>query len=825
MRRYRRIVWLLLVLGTGLWLSLPVFFAHVQQWLKHLQTDDWNTLSATVRNSLSYPVTDRQWLSFAIPEGSQQLRIITNAHIQPSQALTPNPDWTYALRYELLDHNGVVLTNGLYRHHSTLTAYKDQSGKLVYNNYYANRNILPLDGRLILLGMQPVKAARFLRVRLEAGDGVIKEAALRVYIPTKISEHQLANVWLRMSQEQKDNLAGNSIYPASLLSDEEKANLLKHQWQAVGPQGIDGKDYQTMTLYTRDDKEIGAFGDDKPLLAAGLQADAMHYGVIALPEGGGRLSLAFKALDGSALTSAVAADLQWFGRGTDRRWRHNAVWTASSNRLDYRLDGGLLVIKPTSPIIINAYLSTATEAERDISDASTAIKTYLADAGVDYNIVHYQQQPTALRVDVRRLLIAGATPLPQSLHYQCLNARQQVVADGELSALAQASLFDRVGAIIEPQNISDPVSYYFNLPAEVTGFRLLANTPDFLVNAYNQPVGFTKRQKVPEDAYIATDTQDARLTWFPLRAQNDDSLARQLRVQWLNGQYRPPEDDPDVLAGRYVWRDYMPQGETAARYLLTEYSGDAPRTDALASVYCALPVNQDLSVSLAALTGLRSVSPELIYLRDDGGPFSAELWMHRHKALALNLMGRQGIIRLSETALGDRPLRLNTDSGGRWLMNYQAQCHGQRYLKRRVFALNAGAGLDFVVQHGAIDEVLSARWYSPLNTVERSQIKVDIDAMTAVSPAVVSTTWTNRKQLYDIRPLPSKAMPVLHTQGQALSNGELFAIPLNSDLPAGEYRIHIALAKGSPGYVMLSQTLPGVHDQRRFYLESGLEIQ
>lgn len=826
MRRYGRYCLVLVFIVAFAWLSLPVFFSQVQAWFKHFQAADLLTLSATASNSLVYPVKPKQWLKFELPEDSLQLRIITNAHIRRSEALTLNPNWAYAIHYELLDKKGAVLATGVCHQYSHLTTYKDAQGGLVYSNYYSNKELVPLDGRLILLGLQGIKGAAFVRLSLETNNPAIIETAVRVYIPIKISEHQLASSWLRMSQAQKDNLTKNIIYPASLLSETEKTNLLKHQWQAIGPMGIEGKNYKTLTLYTLKDKEQDR--QDELMLAPGLQADAQHYGVIPIPEHGGQVTLTFKALDGSALAAPEAINLQWFGRSKEQRWQQNATWSKDSGSLNYNLEGGLLVIRPSAPVIVNVFLTTATETKHDITDALLSIKTYIASFGVDFAVLNYHQQPAALRIDVRRLLTTSQAPQQEHVRYQWLNAKRQIIASGELSALEQPSLFDRVGNITDPNNVSDPISYYFHLPAQVTGLRLLSSDPALLISAYNQPYGFTKWQRIPEDAYVANDaTKDAldlQLTWFPLRAINDKSLTQQQAVQWLSGQYHPPEDNPDILAGQYLWQDYIPQANVAARYLLTDYTGDEPRTDALANVYCDLAVNRDTHVTLSAFGGLRSISPELVFLRADESPFNADVYVNQQKTLTMNLIGQQGIMHLPETALGNQRIRLNTNSGGRWLMNYQAQCAGQKYLKRRVFTLNAGSALDFMVQHAPEDEVFSARLYSPNNTVDRSQIKVDIEAMTATVPtATVSTNWTYKNRLYDVRPLPAKAMPILYAQGQAVTNGERFSIPLNSDLPAGAYRIRIALAKGAAGYIMLSQIKAGVHEQRRFYRESQLE--
>ena len=89
-----------------------------------------------------------------------------------------------------------------------------------------------------------------------------------------------------MSQEQRTRLAKSSIYPEFLLSDAEKVNLLNHQWHGIGPLGIEGTDYQTQTLYSRDDASLEPVNEDKQITAPGLVIDAQHYGVIPLPEQG-----------------------------------------------------------------------------------------------------------------------------------------------------------------------------------------------------------------------------------------------------------------------------------------------------------------------------------------------------------------------------------------------------------------------------------------------------------------------------------------------------------------------------------------------------------
>ena len=468
-------------------------------------------------------------------------------------------------------------------------------------------------------------------------------------------------------------------------------------------------------------------------------------------------------------------------------------------------------------------MTTTTEPKHEITDALLSIKTYKASFGIDFGVLHYQNQAAALRIDVRKLLTSNPSP-QQAIHYQLLDAKQQIIGSGDLTTLNTASLFDRLDTILDGINVSDPTTYYFHLPARVSQLRLFADSPDLLVSAYNQPYGHSKLQRIPEDAYFAdNDTRDQQLAWFPLRALNDENLTLQQAIQWISGQYRSPEDNPDVLAGDYLWQDFIPEGESAGRYLLTDYAGNEPRNDALANIYCTLPPNQTVQIKLDAVTGLHSVAPELLYLRPTPSPFTADMFFNQQKIETIDSMGKQGFMYLPQLPLGDYELRLQTQSGGNWYMNHQTQCTGQRFLKRRVFALNPTTPLDFIVEHSAADEVFSAHVYSASNTSERSQINVDIQSLNATAnKAMLASTWTYQHRAYDIRPLPNNAMPILYSQGQTMSNGERFAIPINADLPAGTYRLRLSLAKGAAGYITLSQIKAGKYDQRRFYREIPL---
>ncbi|NOT10432.1 MAG: hypothetical protein HOP23_01115 [Methylococcaceae bacterium] len=836
MRRYQRLLILSIILVALAWQYLPVFFVTSQAWLRYFQSSNLSTLPTSINTSKVYTIRPKQWLQFAIPEGSQKLRIITNAHIDHTPSTSPAAEWQYALHYQTLRKDGSIIEDSVYYHNAHLTAYKGEKGNIFYGNYYADSSFIPLDGRLTLLGMQSLKETAFLRLSLETDNADIIETAVRVYAPAKVADHKLGKLWFRMSQVQKDYLVNASVYPSTLLSETEKINFLKNQWTPVGPLGIEGKNYRSQTLYILKDIELGRL--DELIIPSGLQADNEHPVVIPIPEKGGKLSLQLKAIDSTTVTTELPIDLHWYGRAAKEQWQDHAVWKKDSDNLSYTVKGGWLEISPSSRVIINAFLENESGEKIDISPKPLATKTYFSADPVDFNLFHFKQQHAAIRIDIRQILAKGENPQQTEVDYQWLNQQSKIIAGGKLAALEQPSRYDQLSGVTEPMSVSDPKSYYLHIPANVTRLRLKSTKRNVLVNVYNQPFGFTKTHRIPEDIYVDNDREDWQLSWFPLKAINDKELSQRQSIQWINGQYRPPTDTSALLAADYLWQDYVPQANVEARYILINYVASELREEALPSIYCQMPVGHEFSANIKAYGGLRSVSPEFIYLRSNKGEFDFKLFIDQQKKIAGNSIGLQGNIHAPEIPAGHHQISLNSNGGGRWFMNYNAQCSGGRYIKRRVFALpspvvsasqkNANnAELIFMVNHQHLqDEILSARFYSPNNALERSQITVKIEPVTqnAAMPAVLNN-WTYTNRLYDIRPMQDTPMPILYTQGQTMKTTEFFVIPFNSDLPGGDYRIHIALKNGPSGYIALSQVKAGLYEQRRFFRETNVAAQ
>ena len=83
------------------------------------------------------------------------------------------------------------------------------------------------------------------RVEVEAldTDSAMLGVDLRLY------EQQPALAFRRLSRREQRKLAAANAFPIDMLTREEMSYLARNHWRPVGPQGIEGRDYEAFVLY------------------------------------------------------------------------------------------------------------------------------------------------------------------------------------------------------------------------------------------------------------------------------------------------------------------------------------------------------------------------------------------------------------------------------------------------------------------------------------------------------------------------------------------------------------------------------------------------
>ncbi|MCF7970136.1 MAG: hypothetical protein K9L22_03095 [Methylococcaceae bacterium] len=827
MRRYYRVILVGLLLIASLVWGLPLAWQQVLNEFQQYKKIKVHGREESVSSSFVYQMSADKWVTFNIPENSQQLRLISNLNIKPlaiprTTAGELDQHWQYAVHYQLLDRQNRVLSEQRYHKSTRLTRYQDEQGLQFHGNYYYDSDLIPLDGRLAILSLKAFPTAVTIQLRLETLEPQVTDAVLRIYVPAKVAEHRIGTLWLRMNDKQKQALASDSVYPATLLKENEKLNLLRHQWRPLGPQGVLGRDYQARTLYALSD--VGYEALEGQNYSTGLVVDAQQHLVIPIAGQGGRVFLDLKSLDQTSPDN-VNISVRWFGARLQDRWQQEILLRGADTPIELPVQAGLLEVSSSAPLVLKAFLQEQSGAKKqEITPQLATAFSYYADSGLDYKIRHIDHQPAALRIDLRRITANTMAVQPAGIYYQYLDAQHQVLQQGELSAPTGISLYDRNKASDTPVQISDPQRYYFKLPDAVKYLRISAIQHDVLVSLYNQPLNILKQVSIPKLITMESDAPTSDLpSWFAMKPENAQSLMLNKLVQAMNVQPRPPVDDPYLVEGLYLWEDYLPERRVEARYILVPYEGTASREETLASLYCSLPVKQSFTARLQAHGAVRALNPELIFIRPREQAFDFSISQNQQYWVQAAAKGKQGVYYLPEINAGLHSLKLESSEPATWLMNFIADCHGAQYLKRRAFSLKAKRKLVFNVQHQAgFNETFSAKIFTVSGGTQHSKIKVNIIPVKANMAASYNyySDWTFTQRVYDIRHQQAANSWILFANAQAVNSGESFFIPLNSDLPAGAYRIEIALQEGDAGFLSLSKLTPGIHAQRRFYSES-----
>ncbi|MDX1606068.1 MAG: hypothetical protein R3202_07725 [Candidatus Competibacterales bacterium] len=816
MRRLGRLLLLsLLLLGLiALWysgwqpgVSLP---------LRGGQSEDPRLAGA--RLHLTYTLHREDWLSVPLLGSDAPVRVLSNATLAGTPANFADARWRYALEYQLLDRSGDLIEARPYHHISRVVRYRDaDSGEVRTALFYLEPRQILLSTRTLAIRPPAGAVAATLRLRLADSDPELPEVVARVYQQEQLPERELGVRWQRLNRTQQTEIARASLYGPELLQPQEIRNLMRRRWVPLGPSGIEGSDYQLRRLYVLDDPEDTPI-DPEPIQPAGLVLDWGLAATVPLPE---ESSLVLRAypLEPDSAPPANPLQLFWYGRGTRERLLAQLLpvpaWETPLPLPP--MAGGLLELRSAEPLSVRLF-RRGPEGEQELIPEPDLLRLYQPGPGttLEYAVTPAGDTPVPLRIDLRvqRPSYAG-----QTVRYQLLDADGAVLGRGELVATVQPSRYDRLQRPPPQTRVSAPTRYHFALDPAVRTVRLEAPAP-VLLAAYTRPPALSWLRLVPEDYQYRDGDTGGHPAWFPLRPRSALELIRADRAPLLALYPRPPETDPDVLAGRYRLENYYPEGDWRGRDLLNPRDPQAPLPDrARYAVFRTLAANRPQTLELRGQPGRRRIEPSLLYARDTEDPFRVQVRIDGQVVHAAQLSGRRGEVRLPPIPVGSHQLELDSTEPARWLINY-AGAEPPAFSQRLAYRM-APEGLSFVHEKTTpTEEVLTGRWQVPADTTERSRLQVRIEARREAD-RVPSTSWTLLARDFDIAPDPAEQVIVLGTRDQFVDAGRLFFLPLGDDLPPGRYRIRIRQTAGPPGYLSLYRLEPGTFSLRSFFTEEG----
>jgi hypothetical protein len=794
--------------------------------------------------SIAYVLDREEWLTFDLPFEPPFLRLITSADLPSDErARLPTPlpedtDWPYAIRYQFLDRAGKILEDRVYHLRSRLSEFANpELGETITPAFYLGNTVIPADGRSLFFNLSGFDKPARLRLRLARADAPLSGVVVRVYHPARTSSFKLRYLWQRYPEGRRQKLARGNVYSPELLTEEEKRNLLKHRLDPLAPVGIPGRDYQQREVYVL--REIdGEPVRDRPM-PAGLILDGDRRAMIPIPEEGGQVRLEFTRVEppmaGPAPPKGAAArqiTLRWQGKKLTQRSAHTLPWDGPSARWEGPLGGGLLEIEAHDLLVVRAFLTGSDPRKRarfgitsEITPELIYTWSYFVEGeGVEFPLTT-TTEPTPVRVDVRQVWPIGSIERsirPIKISYRMIGANDKVIRQGDLEATGSPSVYDRLQQHRQERLISEPTSYYFAVPPEVSRIRLTATKAAAVVNLFTRPARLMKVTRVPEDYYHDNHDEVAQRSWFLLRAARHEQLELNNRVPLLALQSRPAEDDPYMVEGIYEWQDHVPQGGWRGRSLLVPHEVGTPfRPEALAVTYREVPPNRPVPIRFETEPGRDEIAPSLLLFQEkqtrllvevdlDGQPY--------HRATILD--ARSEIVlppfRLSKD--GNHVLRVKTAHPARVFVNQHNPGDAQSFVKRTAVCLEKSSLVFDYEKVSSDEELLSLFVFQPLNSSTRTVLRVSLEGVPArgVGPHL---TWTLRDRQYDVRSQKGESVVVLGTQRETTDPGQVCFFPVGKDVPPGRYRIRIEPESGPGGFVILARTIPGPYEKRLIFLE------
>lgn len=607
------------------------------------QVVDTATREEGTRSSVAYEVpAGGDGLRFSVPPHARSLTLLLNA-VVPQGLFTPLDErepLPYSVRVSRPGQEDLVLAA--------------EGRTLFYGDVAAPQTRLSLAGQ-----GQEVTFGRTFRVPVPPDAGrvtvVVEDAApeivqvlARAYVPRQLGAAPVEEQWMRLRPASRRQLAEGALYPEFLLTAEERRNLLVNRNQPLGPEGVADRDYVAVTLYRRDDPGPRIRPPETPpgqyadaVLTASFEVAAGVHAVSAVSPGGA-----------AAVEAALAAT--WHGEriGEARSWR------VAPGEPFMVPEAGLLTVAADGPVHVSLTARPEGAAPVVVADPSGRARAHdVSAAPVVVPVRHAGPADTLMRLDLRcRCLDADMPPGSVPVTVEELDGAGAVLRRSRVEHPVVPARFE----LITPDpagRLSARTRHHWRLPPEVAALRVSAEAP-VLVAAYNRPTDLVRRLAVPDDPHLRT--------WFSLPPADAPALLAADRSPLVEIRPQPPEADPDVLAGRYVYESFRPEGAWLGRtlYHARESTLDE-RGEAAAALFGRLPVGEPVTVSL---TGQGAVVPTLFVRAPDAGP----LTVHVDGRLRQQAPLRAGVteVSLGRLATGDHALRIEAPPGAAVFLNH-----------------------------------------------------------------------------------------------------------------------------------------------------------
>ena len=820
----KRILFFFLLFLALLWgISRHPEFFLLQEAMKHKTVD--TDLLLNTDSSLGYVLSDDSWISFPLTPNIKRIKVITNAGVSKENSLINDIEYHYTLEYEIRGgQDNEPLQHGSYYHLSHLTHYMNPGAEQAHiASLYLNPDIIPVDGRAMTINPEEWSSpqqAKEIRLRLVKKDREVTDVLLRIYkIEQNAQAEELYN-WQRLSIPKRVKQARGNVYPYDFLSDEEKINLINRRWRPIGPLGIPGKDYHVRNLYTiKDHEEEPVIEMTPPVLPS---VGPQHVMTLPIPAGGMKLRFSLLPMEEDGVKDAGNVSFNWYGpTATQRSKREVSVHATEETVVESSFEQGLVEIRSERPYTITMMQPgehgwVEWQPEPLFSRATLCAP----QKGVNFSLSDSNNQSTPFRITLRAPL-SDMTQREYKIEYELLGSPG---GKGSIHFTPQPSMYDRMLVDGIKTQTSEPVSYYWHLPVDVSGIRISSSGP-VMVSAATRPPDLSHLIRVPED-YDRTSVSDAgrQPVWFPLLPDGYRDLFRQQRSILIQLQQKPPEDNLDLLAGLYRYESFRPSLQWAGRFLLLppDQNPGLRQPDPISIFH---PLERGIN-KLNVIDDNRAYStrPRLVFFRKNKEVTERiTLLLDKKPYFSTELHGLSGQINLPSIATGDHRVTVKTQApdGTELYMNHLQDEEAGSQLRFANRLTSQGLQFDYLKNNNQAER-LSFTFFSPAAT-ERTKIRIRLLGRPLLIAEGPSQEFSLLDRHYDVRAVKTESVKVLNLGKKMVGEGMKLFFPLGEDIPPGNYTFSVELNEGPEGYIIFSRITPGIFSSQKLIKEQPLQ--
>ncbi len=767
--------------------------------------------------SLTYALDQQNWTEFSLPQATNRIRTITNCVMPANYPFTDEP-LQYSLIYEIYDADSErVISQGTYYFNTTMTLYQQTPEQEPQPAaFFRESGELPTDGRIMLLDLAELAGQsgdRRIRFKIGSRSPAVSTIIIRVYVRQQMIGRKDPLLWNRLHTSKKEKLAKGNIYPQDLLTQNEITSLLDNQWIPIGPRGIPDRDFKIQRMYIR--RDISDKSTESGSLLSGLIITPGFPLTFAIPEEGKNLQLQFTPPEDQQSAKGNII-VRWYGQKVHENQNWTIPWQGSTETFSHNFAGGIVEIEAEIPVHVT--LQDHNQEGQEITPEFIFSKMYLSSpaTGLSYTIRHIDSHPTPVRINVRSFIPEDGQQREIELHCTLTDSTGQPLQEKILSFTTIPSRYDTLTDSEIEARISDPVYFYFQLPAEVSGLHITSKE-SLLIAVANRPAAYTQEMMVPEE-YFRTSFDKGNLpSWFtfPPHVTDLQSAPETLLIQL---QPRPPEREEDLLSGTYFWEAFRPGGQWQGSYLLFPKDPASPsRTESLATTYHAVKSNTTMQITTKSPGNIDTLRPNLIFIREKDTVTKIQLRIDGKPYYNESIKGNRGLVSLPPLTAGSHSLILTSTEDCTFFISNLLEGDNPHTLRFAYRLTPQGMQFDYTKERE--EELLSFFFYAPDNTKERTRISVQL--LNPEKQPGPFSGFTQVERIYDIRTGDKPMLPILYTRSGKTDIGQRFFFPLRGDLPQKKYTFRIKPQGQTEGFILMYRVTPGQYDWSNFFREEN----